>query len=145
MSAITLVASRTDISSPTPIVLTNNLSSLMAAVFLLNVTAAATAAGDTFDLYIQDALDDGATIFDDFIHFTQVLGNGGAKKYVAEWSGFGAVASSPQRAVADASMAAGVINGPKGAIWRVKPIIVSASSPSFTWSLVVRPLNWSLR
>ncbi len=48
-------------------------------IFLLNVTAAATDADDTLDVYIDWSLD--GTTYINGGHFTQVLGNGGVKKY----------------------------------------------------------------
>lgn len=51
------------------------------ALILLDVTAAATAVDDTLDVYI-DVSPDGGTAWVNVGHFTQVLGNGGAKKYV---------------------------------------------------------------
>lgn len=48
---------------------------------ILNVTAAATEATDTLDVFI-DASIDGGTTWINIMHFTQVLGNGGAKKHV---------------------------------------------------------------
>lgn len=51
-------------------------------VVLLNVTAAATEAGDTLDVYIDTSIDGGATWIN-VVHFPQVLGNGGAKKFAA--------------------------------------------------------------
>lgn len=48
-------------------------------IFILNVTAAADAVGDTLDVYIDWSLD-GTTYFNG-AHFTQVLGNGGAVAY----------------------------------------------------------------
>lgn len=47
----------------------------------LAVTAAATDVGDTLDVYVDTSLDNGVTWFN-LGHFTQVLGNGGAKKYI---------------------------------------------------------------
>jgi hypothetical protein len=48
----------------------------------LDVTAAATDVGDTLDVYIDMAID-GGTKWINLIHFTQVLGNGGAKTFMA--------------------------------------------------------------
>lgn len=48
----------------------------------LDVTAAATDATDTLDCYIDTSID-GGTKWVNIIHFTQVLGNGGAKTFVA--------------------------------------------------------------
>lgn len=47
----------------------------------LYVTAAATDAGDTLDVMIDTSFDDGLT-WVNIGHFTQVLGNGGAKRYM---------------------------------------------------------------
>ena len=107
---------------------------LMWAEFLLNVTAAATAAGDTLDVYVQASVDAGTT-WDDFIHFTQVLGNGGVKKELFRWQGMIAPTTA-NAAPADAALAAATIKqGPHGNLWRVKYVIVSATAPSFTFSV----------
>lgn len=53
-----------------------------AVEFRLSVTAAATAVDDTLDVFIQTTLD--GTNWFDVVHFTQVLGNGGAKVYIAK-------------------------------------------------------------
>lgn len=44
------------------------------AVFVLDLTDAKAAVGDTLDIYIQAKLDDANWI--DIVHFTQILGNG---------------------------------------------------------------------
>jgi hypothetical protein len=103
------------------------------AEFLLNVTAAATAAGDTLDVYVQ-ASSDGGTTWDDLLHFTSVLGNGGAKKYLVRWQGMIAPTTA-QAAPQDAALSAGVAQGPHGNLWSVKWVIVSASSPSFSFTV----------
>lgn len=48
-------------------------------LFLLNVTAAATAAGDTLNVYVDWSLDN--TTWINGGHFTECVGDGGAKKY----------------------------------------------------------------
>ena len=48
-------------------------------IFILSVTAAATEVTDTLDVYVDWSFDD-ATYYNGG-HFTQCLGNGGAKKY----------------------------------------------------------------
>jgi hypothetical protein len=104
--------------------------------FLLNVTAAATAAGDTLNVYVQSTID-GGTTWNDFVSFTQVLGNGGAKKFEADWNAI----AGPTTALGpptDATLAAGVKQGPIGAGFRVKWVIASASAPSFTFSLLAQ-------
>jgi len=49
---------------------------------MLDVQAAATEVDDTLDVYVDASADAGST-WVNIIHFTQVLGNGGAKKFVA--------------------------------------------------------------
>lgn len=103
-------------------------------VFQLAVTAAATAAGDTLNVYIQHSTDNGTT-WDDFVSFTQVLGNGGAKNLLAFWT-TDSTAPVANHAVADGTLAAGTSNqGPVGDLWRVKWVIVNASNPSFTFAV----------
>jgi hypothetical protein len=51
-------------------------------IFMLDVTAAANLVGDTLDVMIDVIAPDTATWLN-AIHFPQVLGNGGAKKYFA--------------------------------------------------------------
>ncbi|HEV3021483.1 MAG TPA: hypothetical protein VGX76_03425 [Pirellulales bacterium] len=62
-----------------------SLGEFQSAAFLLDVTAAATLVGDTLDVSIQTTFDavptDGGLWFD-IVHFAQVLGNGGAKRWV---------------------------------------------------------------
>lgn len=105
-----------------------------AAEVLLNVTAAAVAAGDTLNVFIQGSADNGVT-YDDIISFTQVLGNGGAKKFLARWDGLQApttATAAPQ----DAALAAGnVAQGPHGLLWRVKSVVVSGTAAVFTLSV----------
>lgn len=106
---------------------------LLHSRWVLNVTAAATAAGDTLDVYVQTTYD--GTNYDDVIHFTQVLGNGGAKTYIAEVSHV-VVPESELKAPADAALSAGVLQGIKlGVDVRVKWVVASASAPSFTFSV----------
>lgn len=49
--------------------------------FLLDITAAATDAGDTLDVWVQTRIDD---TWVDVAQFTQHAGNGGAAKYVCK-------------------------------------------------------------
>jgi hypothetical protein len=115
-------------------------SGLRCAVFQLVVSAAATDAGDTLDVYVQHSPDDGTT-WDDFVHFTQVLGNGGAKKFIATWQR-DASPTSALKPPADASLAAGVQQGPVSPTWRVKWVIVEAGTVnvSFTFKVDVQPI-----
>lgn len=104
------------------------------AVLLLDLTAAATDAIDTLNVRVQHTID-GAS-WDDFVSFTQCLGNGGAKQHVAVWSA-NYTPESEMHALADGSLAAGsVLQGPVGGLWRVKYTIVDADADcSFTFSV----------
>lgn len=132
---VTLLASAAQTASGTQD-LQDNFSGLASASLLLNLTAAATEVGDTLDVYIQHSADCGTT-YDDFVAFTQMLGNGGAKKFVAEWSALDSP-ESELHAPADAALAAGVLQGPKGGKWRIKWVIVDVATTgnaSFTFSI----------
>lgn len=101
---------------------------------------AATDATDTLDVYVQHS-PDGGTTYDDFVHFTQVLGNGGAKKYIATW--FRDMAPETEmKAPADASLAAGVLQGPIGSTLRVKWVVVDSGNAdqSFTFKVEANPV-----
>ncbi len=78
MAGKTLLASAARTDSGVQ-VLTDDFSAASWALFQLDVTAAATEVGDLLDVYLQHSFD-GGTTWDDFVHFTQVLGDGGAKK-----------------------------------------------------------------
>jgi hypothetical protein len=103
------------------------------AEYQLTVSAAATAAGDLLDVYVQSTLD-GGTTWDDVLRFTQVLGNGGAKKFIARPQ-FTVAATAALAAPQDAAIAAGVVVGPKARTQRVKYVVTSASAPSFTFAV----------
>jgi len=117
----------------------NMLGSSYGAAFQLTVSAAATDVGDTLDVYIQSSVD-GGTSWDDFVHFTQVLGNGGAKKFLAFWTSAMAP-ETEQAAPADATLAAGVKQGPVGSLLRIKWVLVDAGTQnaSFTFRVDGNP------
>lgn len=115
----------------------NNFERIAGGIFLLNVSSAAAVVGDTLDVYVQSSID-GGTTWDDFIHFTQVLGNGGAKKFVATWRRDGVSPTSALHAAQDAALSAGVNQGQVGPTWRVK-WVVGGSSPSFNFTLTLEP------
>ena len=54
------------------------------AWFELDVTLAATEAGDTLNVFVQTQID--GTNWVDIVHFTEVLGNGAAKRFVSKVS-----------------------------------------------------------
>jgi hypothetical protein len=137
-----LFASATKTTSGTQIVkpsvdatLLDRLDRFKRATILLDVTAAAAAAGDTLNVYIQKNVGPAAApVWHDFVSFTQVLGNGGAKQFVAQV--VNELATTGVGAVKDAALAAGSAeNGPWSEDWRVKWVIASASAPSFTFSI----------
>ena len=140
MSMTTLLASAARTASGNsgalPTTLVDNPELIRSARFLLKVTAAATEAGDTLDVYVQSSYDE--TNYDDVVHFTQVLGNGGAKTFIAEWQR-DVSPESELHAPQDAAIAAGVIQGGKlAAPLRIKWVIVDVATfgnQSFTFSV----------
>lgn len=76
----------------------NNIYESMLAV--LDVTAAATDAGDTLDVYLDTSFDGGVT-WVNIGHFTQVLGNGGAKRLIMSFKAAPIAASNCVVATAD--------------------------------------------
>lgn len=104
--------------------------------FLLDVTAAATVAGDTLDVFVQKQVGpESAPVWTDIIHFTQCLGNGGVKQHVAELCSEGAGPTTAMHVVQDAVLAAGVAQGPWGDRLRFKWVVVGTGS--FTFSVNV--------
>lgn len=81
------------------------------AMVTLTVSAAATGAGDTLDVFIDTSVDGGTTWLN-VGHFTQVLGNGGAKTFVmslrADNPGASAVADVTSNAAAGATRQFGI-------------------------------------
>lgn len=113
------------------------LAKAKCALYMLDVTAAATDVGDTLDVYVQSSID--GTNWDDFIHFTQVLGNGGTKKILAAHNAIIAPTTAMGLAV-DGALAAGVKQGPLGTQFRIKHVIVDADADAtFTFSVKCQP------
>lgn len=100
--------------------------------FLLNVTAASAAGTDTLNIWVQASVDEGTT-WDDFVAFTQVLGNGGPKQILAEWVRDSSSPTSPLHQAQSGLLAAGVNQGPGSGFWRV--LMKTAGTGSFTFSL----------
>jgi hypothetical protein len=102
--------------------------------FVLDVSAAAAAAGDTFDVTVQALIAPG--IWADVIHFTQVLGNGGTKRFIAKILGPTVVAL-----YAYAALTAGNQKDTLGDYWRVVYSVVDggAHGQSFTFSVTALP------
>src|SRR5258708_18773761 len=128
---ITLVASgvRTVSGNSGILAVPPHPESMLAAKFILDVTAAATVAGDTLNVYIQSSPDASAPWWNDTVSFTQVLGNGGAKRFEAIWTKLIApttpIAAPPDGALAAGSLAQGDIIGPA---LRVKWVLAGTGS-----------------
>lgn len=97
--------------------------------FVLDVTVAQTLVGDTLDVFVQTSSDGGVT-YDDFVHFTQVLGNGGVKTFIAQWSR-DIAPTAALHARQDGVLAAGVSQGPLGSFIRAKAVTVGTGSFTF--------------
>lgn len=95
----------------------------LSALFLqLDVSAAATDVGDTLDVYVQTTID--GTNWVDIYHFTQVLGNGGAKRYYGKVM-FDAALTEFENGTA---LAAGASRSIMGEKYRVRYVIVDADA-----------------
>lgn len=106
------------------------------AIFVLDVTALATAVGDTLDVYI-DVSPDGQTWFNS-THFTQQVGNGSAAKIAAKVTKGGDFADPDAVLAITADASAGVVR--QIGIFpfiRYRSVIVDADTDdaSFTYSL----------
>lgn len=99
---------------------------------LLKVTAAATGAGDTMDVYI-DTTFDGGTNWVNCVHFTQLLGNGGTKAEMAIVSPFSQTATAPINVAADA--ASGAVRHIFGDQLRIR--VVTTNSAAYTFGLEI--------
>lgn len=107
-----------------------------ALAFVLDVTAAATAVDDTLDVYIQTKLD--GTNWLDVAHFTQVLGNGGAKRYVAKLTAALATAEFEN----GSALGEAAVRNLLGDEWRARWDITDAGTDdaSFTFSVSACPM-----
>jgi hypothetical protein len=117
MKTLATLSARTASGNGSAVPLERGITGL---TFLLQVTEAADEAGDTLDVYVQDSID--GQNWDDLVHFSPVLGNGGAKTFLARQ----ACSISPSTALAekkDASLGAGVRQGPVGSQVRAKWVI----------------------
>lgn len=99
----------------------------------LDVTAAAAAASDTLDVYVDMALD-GGTKWHNIGHFTQVLGNGGAKTFVMVIKNDNPGATAVFATTADAAAGATRQIGFGGNL-RYRAAAVNGSAVSFNFTL----------
>ncbi len=111
-------------------------SSMQGLVATLDVTVAATAAGDILNAKVQTKVD--GTNWLDIMHFPQVLGDGGAKRYVLK-----AVAAAAEGSFSTASaLASATVRDLLGdtyrAVWSATD--AGGAAQSFTFSLAVCPM-----
>lgn len=101
----------------------------------LDVTAAATDVGDTLDVYVDMAIDNG-TKWHNIVHFTQVLGNGGVKTFVAVIKNDNPGATAVFATTADAAAGATRQIGFGGNLrYRATTVDAGTQNMSFTFSL----------
>ena len=103
-------------------------------ICILDVTAAATDIIDTLDVSVQTLID--GTNWTQICHFTQVLGNGGAKRHI------GVINSHVVQAMweSSAALAAGSVRHVMGNQLRVEYVTVDADANSaFTFTVKVMP------
>lgn len=105
------------------------------AQFDLNVTAAATAAGDTLDVYVDTSMDSGTTWIN-IVHFTQVLGNGGAKRETMTINPSGNVGTAPINTAADAASAG--VRHILGGQFRARYVQVDATTQDAAFAATVK-------
>ena len=98
----------------------------------LDVTAAATISGDTLDVFVQTSVD--GTNWVDVMHFTQILGNGGAKRYFAKIIHDAALTEFENGAALGAAAARAIIGGKYRVRWDVADT-GTAGDASFTFSV----------
>lgn len=108
---------------------------LTAVQFVLDVTAAATAAADTLDVFVQTQLDE--TNWVDVVHFTQVVGDGGALRYISKVTADLANAEFEVGTALGAAAARNLL----GHRWRARWVLVDdgTDNASFTFSIVAVP------
>ena len=99
--------------------------------FVLDVTAAATEVDDTLDVFIQTQID--GTNWVDVVSFTQVLGNGGAKRHI------GKIANATAMTMFEngTALSAGNVRNIIGDQWRARYVVTDADTDnaSFTFSI----------
>lgn len=103
-------------------------------VAVLDVTAAAADVGDTLDVYLDTSFD-GGTTWINIGHFTQVLGNGGVKKFLMSFKSNPIAASNAVPVGTDQAAGAALQIG-FGSKLRCRYVQVDANSNgAFTFSL----------
>lgn len=104
-------------------------------IVVADLTAAATDATDTLDIYIDTSFDGGAT-FVNIGHFTQMLGNGGAKKFIMSFKSNPIAAANCVAFGTDQAASAALQIGFGDRIrYRTVAVDASTQNASFTYSL----------
>lgn len=105
------------------------------AVATLDVTAAATDAGDTLDVYLDTSFDGGVT-WVNIGHFTQLAGNGGAKRFIMAFKAAPVASSNSVLATTDQT-AANALQIGFGDRFRYRAVEANTSTAnsSYTFSL----------
>lgn len=128
----TTAGAKTNIAS-TPVSIPGTWNAM---AFVLDVSAAATAVGDTLNVKVQVRLD--GTNWLDVCAFTEVLGNGGAKRH------FGKINADTAQAMFEngAVLSAGAVRNMLGESWRVLYTQVddATQDAAFTFSVVACPM-----
>ena len=107
------------------------IPSCEAIAFELDVTAAATDAGDLLDVFVQTTID--GTNYVDIAHFTQVLGNGGAKRYFTK-----VIASVATAEFENATaLGAAAVRNLMGIDYRVRWTVTDAGTDNASWTFAV--------
>jgi hypothetical protein len=106
------------------------------SVFVLDVQAAAAAVGDTLDVWVQTRIgqiNTGTDLWVDVLHFAQILGNGGVKRYFDKL-----VCNQPQTEFENAAtLGVSSVRHETGDSYRLRYMIVDggAHGQSFTFTV----------
>lgn len=95
----------------------------------LDVTATADDPADTLDVFIQTTID--GTNWVDCVHFSQIAGDDGPKRYMAKIVFTAALTEFEN----GAALAAGAVRALFGDQWRVRWDVVNDTAPSFTFGI----------
>lgn len=132
--AVTLLASGTVIATSTGTAAVALPRPDNAVVFVLDVTAGGTDATDAIDVFVQTTLD--GTNWFDIVAFTQIVGNAPTKTHVGK-----VCANSAQTMYATSTgLSAGNVRHLLGDRYRVRYVITSGNSPTFTFSVTALPM-----
>ncbi len=128
LASVTKTAAATGNSQATPVKIKDPVSCI---TFVLDVSAAATLVGDTLNVYVQTMLD--GVNWCDVVAFTQVLGNGGVKRYIAKLSATAACTMFENATTLTAGNQRDLI----GDGWAIRWALVGTGS--FTFSVTALP------